>query len=62
MDPATLGVLIIGSISVIGLTQLCAWVVMTIKNPRFDYMRPDLRPTSSADGRSKPQELSPATR
>jgi hypothetical protein len=51
MDDASLGVLIVGSITVIGLIQFCAWTVMMIKNQSFDYMKPDLKPAPPADGR-----------
>jgi hypothetical protein len=50
MDSASLGMLIVGSIIVIGLIQLCAWIVIIIKNPSFDYMRPEVKPAPSADG------------
>ena len=56
MDSASLGMLIVGSIIVIGLIQLCAWIVIIIKNPSFDYMRPDVEPTTPADGPSKPHQ------
>jgi hypothetical protein len=50
MDGTSLGVLIVGSITVIGLIQLCAWTVIIIKNPSFDYMRPEVKPAPPADG------------
>ena len=56
MNSASLGMLIVGSIIVIGLIQLCAWIVIIIKNPSFDYMRPDVEPTTPADGPSKPHQ------
>ena len=56
MDSASLGMLIVGAIIVIGLIQLCAWIVMIIKHPSFDYMRPDLQPTTPADDPSKPHQ------
>jgi len=49
MDGASLGMLIVGSITVIGLIQLLAWIVTIIKNPSFDYMRPELKPAPPAD-------------
>jgi hypothetical protein len=34
MDSGSLGMLIVGSISAIGLIQLIAWTVVVMKNPR----------------------------
>ena len=33
MDSGSLGMLIVGSISAIGLIQLIAWIVVVIRNP-----------------------------
>jgi hypothetical protein len=49
MDDASVGVLIVGSIAMLGLIQLLVWIVIMIKDPSFNYMRPEL-PAAPADG------------
>ena len=51
MDDLNLGVLIIGSIILIGLIQLLTWAVM-VKNHSFIYLNPELPPGGSSNARS----------
>jgi hypothetical protein len=55
MDGANLGVLIVVSVSVIGLIQLFTWVVLLIKTPSFNYMRLERNPVVPSDRASKPR-------
>lgn len=46
MDSASLELLIVGSISVIGLIQLIIWTVMIMEDKSFEYLRLEPAPPS----------------
>jgi len=47
MDNVNLGMLIVVSIGVVWVIQLITWTVVVIRDPGFDYLRPDLDQASS---------------
>lgn len=44
MESIHLGMLIVGVIFGIGVIELVMWIVVVIRNPGWDYLRPDLSP------------------
>ena len=47
MDNVNLGMLIVVSIGIVWVIQLIIWTVVVIRDPDFDYLRPDLDRASS---------------
>jgi len=47
MDNVNLGVLIVASIGIVWVIQLITWTVVVIRDPSFDYLRPELDQASS---------------
>jgi hypothetical protein len=42
MDSVNLGMLLVGGIGAIGLIELIMWIVVVVRNPGLDYLRPGL--------------------
>ena len=43
MNTGTVGVLIVASIAAIWFLVIVAWIVAIIRDPSFDYLRPELK-------------------
>ena len=42
MENIDLGTMIVGAICSIGMIQIITWIVVLIKHPGYDYIRPEL--------------------
>jgi hypothetical protein len=56
MESMNLGMLIVSSIGAIGLIQTILWTFVVIRNPSFDYLRPELGQPSSTQSSAPAKE------
>ncbi len=47
MESIDLATLIVGSVIGIGVIELIIWILVVIRHPGYDYLRPDLVQTAS---------------
>jgi len=47
MGNIDLGSLMVGAVCGVGMIELIMWIVVVIRHPGYDYLRPDLVPAAS---------------